>query len=194
MCTYAAELWASATWRESCFTRQLLHVAAASVSYRVDSQAQWHEKLLPSEHNADARHILSPIIRIAKKRQYHETARLMQSARSSAEDARYLALTALSGERSPGALLQVTSAVWVAAVEVAKFRSHQVSSFTDMLELVDAMLSCLQASMGHSQGAAGCRSIGRVSGEFTFAADGQVSICRSMFQSHRALDFCLCAF
>jgi hypothetical protein len=64
------KLWAlQLQWREPCFTRQLLHVAAVSVSHCADSQAQWHERLLPTEHNADARHILSAIIRLAKKRQ-----------------------------------------------------------------------------------------------------------------------------
>ena len=64
------KLWAlQLQWREPCFTRQLLHVAAVSVSHCADSQAQWHERLLPTEHNADARYILSAIIRLAKKRQ-----------------------------------------------------------------------------------------------------------------------------
>lgn len=76
------KLWAlQQQWRDSSFTLQLLHVAAASVSHCAESQAQWHQKLLPTEHNADARHILTAVIRLAKQRQVStRTARLTQHA------------------------------------------------------------------------------------------------------------------
>ena len=64
------KLWVLQAQRpDACFTCQLLHIAAASVSHCAESQARWHEKLMPTERNADARHILSAIIRLAKKRQ-----------------------------------------------------------------------------------------------------------------------------
>ena len=64
------KLWTlQAQQPEPAFTTQLLRVAAASVSHCAEAQAWWHERLVPTEHNADARCVVSAAIRLAKKRQ-----------------------------------------------------------------------------------------------------------------------------
>lgn len=167
------KLWAlQLQWREPCFTRQLLHVAAVSVSHCADSQAQWHERLLPTEHNADARHILSAIIRLAKKRQVrgHEPAHPL--------DALHLRGPIIGSDRTNW---QACPRVGVAIGDqfclarsggsFAKFRSHQISSSAYAQgRLVDTVLSAAgkYSWVRTREGAAGRCGVSRVFGEFHF--------------------------
>lgn len=54
-------------------TVQLLHVCADMVSHSDVAQAWWDGRLLPTEHNGDARYILSCAMRLARKRQVNVT-------------------------------------------------------------------------------------------------------------------------